>query len=77
MKQLATGELLVVFAGEENGQHLRLELDPEVNIRLYEEMQIMLLITACTNKVINSYASVMQFIRVHQLERHFNISIAS
>ena len=75
--QWVNGELVVKFTGEESGQYLSLELAPERNISPFEQLQVSLLITACMNKVIGSTTAIMQYVRLHQLERHFKITVTA
>ncbi len=75
--QWVNGELVVKFTGEESGQYLSLELAPERSISPFEQLQVSLLITACMNKVIGSTTAIMQYVRLHQLERHFKITVTA
>jgi hypothetical protein len=71
------GDLIVSFTGEENGQYLNLEFAPEWNITTLEQMQVNFLLTGAIHQVVTTCQHVMQYVRLHQLERHFKISVTA
>jgi hypothetical protein len=71
------GDLIVSFTGEENGQYLNLEFAPERNITTFEQIQFNLLLIGAIHQVVTTCQHVMQYVRAHQLERHFKITVTA
>ena len=77
MTTSAQGDLVVTFTGEENGVYLNLEFAPERDITPLEQIQFNLLLTGTIHQIVTQCQHVMQYIRSHQLERHFKISVTA
>lgn len=64
------------FTGEENGQFINLELTPERDIKPYEQLLISNMISSIAIGVRPSCSAFMQYVRKHNLERHFKFTAA-
>lgn len=67
-------DLVTVFAAEENGVLLNLELTAERDITPLEQLRIQVLISSFTLAAAASPSGTMAYVRKHRLERHFKLS---
>lgn len=71
---LVDGDLDFQLLGEENGQYLNMELAVERDVTTLESLRISLLITTLTVEL-GTAESVLAYIRLHSLERHFKFTL--
>ena len=68
------GDVKVVFHSIENDEIVRLELDPEYNISVTDALKIQVLIALLSVYKDPEDSMVLQYVRLHSLERHFKMS---
>ncbi len=71
----SNGDIKVIFHSAENGVPVRLELDPEYNISAADAVKIQVLVLSLSARVDPNDKMILQYIRLHNLERHFKISL--
>lgn len=68
------GDIKVVMHSIENDAVVRLELDPEYNISVTDALKIQVLIALLSVYKDPDDSMVLQYVRLHNLERHFKMS---